>query len=60
MSRSRSLFFSLLLAATPGLAAAQVGDRAELIAEGHTLHACVDDTGRVSRLPGAVRRLLET
>ncbi len=33
MSRSRSLVFSLLLAATPGLAAAQVGDRAELIAE---------------------------
>ena len=33
---------------------------AELIAEGHTLHACVDDTGRVSRLPHAVRRLLGT
>ena len=34
--------------------------RAELIAEGHTLHACVDDTGRVSRLPHTVRRLLDT
>jgi len=34
--------------------------QAELIAEGHTLHACVDDTGRVSRLPHAVRRLLGT
>lgn len=34
--------------------------QAELIAEGHTLHACVDDTGRVSRLPRAVRRLLDT
>ena len=34
--------------------------RAELIAEGHTLHACVDDTGRVSRLPSAVRCLLDT
>ena len=29
-----------------------------LIAEGHTLHACVDDMGRVTRLPQAVRRLL--
>lgn len=29
-----------------------------LIAEGHTLHACVDDSGRVARLTLAVRRLL--
>jgi acyl-CoA thioester hydrolase len=29
-----------------------------LIAEGHTLHACVDDNGRVKRLPQAIRRLL--
>ncbi len=31
-----------------------------LIAEGHTLHACVDDSGRVARLPLAVRRLLSS
>lgn len=31
-----------------------------LIAEGHTLHACVDDAGRVSRLPSAVRDLLRS
>jgi acyl-CoA thioester hydrolase len=29
-----------------------------LIAEGHTLHACVDDSGKVKRLPVAVRALL--
>ncbi len=29
-----------------------------LIAEGHTLHACVDDSGKVKRLPREVRQLL--
>ncbi len=29
-----------------------------LIAEGYTVHACVNDAGRVTRLPQAVRRLL--
>ncbi len=31
-----------------------------LIAEGHTLHACVDDSGKVKRLPREVRQLLGT
>ncbi len=31
---------------------------AVLIAEGHTLHACVDDSGKVKRLPVEVRVLL--
>ena len=31
---------------------------AALIAEGYTLHACVDDGGRVKRLPLEVRKLL--
>lgn len=31
---------------------------ASLIAEGYTLHACVDDTGRVKRLPFEVRKML--
>jgi len=31
---------------------------AALIAEGYTLHACVDDTGKVKRLPLEVRQLL--
>jgi acyl-CoA thioester hydrolase len=31
---------------------------AALIAEGYTLHACVDDTGRVKRLPPEIRKLL--
>jgi acyl-CoA thioester hydrolase len=31
---------------------------AVLIAEGHTLHACVDDHGKVKRLPPEVRRFL--
>lgn len=29
-----------------------------LVAEGHTLHACVDDSGKVKRLPVEVRALL--
>ena len=29
-----------------------------LIAEGHTLHACVDNSGKVKRLPLEVRKLL--
>ena len=29
-----------------------------LIAEGYTLHACVDDDGKVVRLPPEIRRLL--
>ena len=29
------------------------------IAEGHTVHACVDDGGKVRRLPQEVKRLLE-
>ena len=29
-----------------------------LIAEGHTLHACVDDEGKVTRLPQEIRQLL--
>jgi len=29
-----------------------------LVAEGYTLHACVDDTGTVKRLPLEIRRLL--
>lgn len=29
-----------------------------LIAEGHTLHACVDDNGKVKRLPPEIRKLL--
>jgi acyl-CoA thioester hydrolase len=29
-----------------------------LIAEGRTLHACVDDNGKVRRLPQTVRKLL--
>ncbi len=29
-----------------------------LIAEGHTLHACVDDEGKVKRLPREFRQLL--
>lgn len=31
-----------------------------LIAEGHTLHACVDDAGKVSRLPQTMRQLLRS
>jgi len=31
---------------------------AALIAEGHTLHACVDNQGKVKRLPPDVRRFL--
>ena len=31
---------------------------ATLIAEGHTLHACVDNQGKVKRLPSEVRRFL--
>src|SRR5262249_14182775 len=31
---------------------------ASLIAEGYTLHACVDNTGKVKRLPPAVRKML--
>jgi len=31
---------------------------AVLIAEGYTFHACVDDAGRVKRLPREVRKLL--
>jgi acyl-CoA thioester hydrolase len=31
-----------------------------LIAEGHTLHACVDDSGKIKRLPLDVRTLLRT
>jgi len=31
---------------------------ATLIAEGHTLHACVDNQGKVKRLPPEVRRFL--
>jgi acyl-CoA thioester hydrolase len=31
---------------------------AVLIAEGSTLHACVDDTGKVKRLPVAIRSML--
>jgi acyl-CoA thioester hydrolase len=30
-----------------------------LIAEGYTLHACVDETGRVKRLPLDVRKILQ-
>jgi acyl-CoA thioester hydrolase len=29
-----------------------------LVAEGHTLHACVDDGGKVKRLPSDVRKML--
>ena len=32
---------------------------ATLIAEGHTLHACVDNQGKVKRLPPEVRRFLQ-
>jgi acyl-CoA thioester hydrolase len=31
-----------------------------LIAEGHTLHACVDNVGRVKRLPRIIRELLNS
>jgi acyl-CoA thioester hydrolase len=31
---------------------------ATLVAEGHTLHACVDNQGKVKRLPPEVRRFL--
>ena len=31
-----------------------------LIAEGHTLHACVDDEGKVTRLPQAIRQSLRS
>lgn len=31
-----------------------------LIAEGYTLHACVDDTGKVQRLPQEVKALLRS
>ncbi|HXG20007.1 MAG TPA: thioesterase family protein [Methylomirabilota bacterium] len=31
-----------------------------LIAEGHTLHACVDDKGKVKRLPPEIRKLLSS
>jgi acyl-CoA thioester hydrolase len=31
---------------------------AALIAEGYTLHACVDDRGQVKRLPPEVRKML--
>jgi len=31
---------------------------AVLIAEGYTLHACVDDSGKVKRLPLAVKKIL--
>ena len=31
-----------------------------LVAEGHTLHACVDDHGKVKRLPSEVRNLLSS
>jgi len=29
-----------------------------LVAEGYTLHACIENTGRVKRLPAAVRKML--
>lgn len=29
-----------------------------LVAEGHTLHACVDDEGKITRLPQEIRQLL--
>jgi acyl-CoA thioester hydrolase len=31
-----------------------------LIAEGHTLHACVNDNGKVKRLPPEIRKLLSS
>ena len=31
-----------------------------LIAEGHTLHACVNDEGKVTRFPQAIRQLLRS
>ena len=34
------------------------GEEAVLIAEGYTVHACVDDRGKVKRLPSEIRKLL--